>query len=302
MIRQIHIQNSRCLRDVKCTLEPLTVFVGANASGKSAIVQALMGDLGKGWRGKYDQAGNIGVDGTFGSLYMKRPIGTSSYQGTMFRERKHLCLNLRLQDMRAPNQVAKASFLNFIGSNLTNVFYTLRRSDRIEIGKQLCALVPMFADVDTAPVGSGHHQLVFQDRWDSSLWYTPEEVSDGTMLMLAFLVLQHHAPELNLVAIEEPERGLHPYLLGELMDFLRRVAHGEVGKAPLQIVLATHSVELLNHTRPEEARFVSRDGEGATVVESINKEDPEWAIAFEVYRNSLAEAWLAGGLGGVPGR
>ncbi len=41
MITSLRIKNYRCLRDVTVALSPLTVLVGANASGKSALLAAL---------------------------------------------------------------------------------------------------------------------------------------------------------------------------------------------------------------------------------------------------------------------
>jgi predicted ATP-dependent endonuclease of OLD family len=41
MITRAHIRNFRCLADVDITFEPLTILVGPNASGKSAILDAL---------------------------------------------------------------------------------------------------------------------------------------------------------------------------------------------------------------------------------------------------------------------
>jgi predicted ATPase len=188
------------------------------------------------------------------------------------------------------------------GGNLANVFGSLTRSQQADLAKQLCSLVPLFQDVDVVPVVAGEHALRFQDRWNSDLWYAPAQVSDGTMLLTAFLTLQYQDPPVTLLAIEEPERGLHPYLLEQLVAFLRRLARGEIGKAPIQVVLATHSPELLEYLEPQEVRFVERDpDDGSTVVKAIPSADPDWARYFEEYRRSLREAWLSGGLGGVPG-
>lgn len=41
MIESVTIKNFKCLRDVTIKLEPFTVFVGANGSGKTSILQAL---------------------------------------------------------------------------------------------------------------------------------------------------------------------------------------------------------------------------------------------------------------------
>jgi len=42
MIRKIAIENFMSLRNIEIALEPLTVFVGTNASGKSAVFKALV--------------------------------------------------------------------------------------------------------------------------------------------------------------------------------------------------------------------------------------------------------------------
>src|SRR5271157_5270105 len=41
MIQKVHIQNFKSLRDVSIDLERFTVFVGANGSGKTSILEAI---------------------------------------------------------------------------------------------------------------------------------------------------------------------------------------------------------------------------------------------------------------------
>jgi predicted ATPase len=41
MIQHLHIQNFKCLRDVKVDLGPFTVFIGPNDSGKTSLVEAV---------------------------------------------------------------------------------------------------------------------------------------------------------------------------------------------------------------------------------------------------------------------
>jgi predicted ATPase len=157
-------------------------------------------------------------------------------------------------------------------------------------------------DVDIMPYATGQHWLRFQDRWHPDVWYSPQEVSDGTLLVVAFLTLQYQSAPVDLVAIEEPERGLHPYLIGELIRLLRDMATGKVGPRPIQFVLATHSAELLELVRPEEVRFLNRSSaDGSVQVTRIDTSSADWQQAFREYAESLGSAWLAGGLGGVPG-
>jgi putative ATP-dependent endonuclease of OLD family len=40
-IRRLHIRNFRCLRDVEIPLDDVTVLIGENNAGKSALLDAL---------------------------------------------------------------------------------------------------------------------------------------------------------------------------------------------------------------------------------------------------------------------
>jgi predicted ATPase len=298
MIRSVHIENFRCLRDVQLDLEPLTVLVGPNASGKSAILQALdqhAWSATDGWQ--HSPVTDIRMRFELADARVVEVLHGGPRPGYRYQR-----LQLDVQQLRQPNVLAHAKILESNGSNLTNVFRTLTRKQQEAFSRQFCRLVPMFRDLDTVPHGNGQHGLRFQDRWNPSVWYTPQEVSDGTLLVVAFLALQHQSSPIDLVAIEEPERGLHPYLIGELVRLLRDLATGAIGAKPIQVVLATHSAELLEFVRPEEVRFLNRVPEdGSVQVTRIDTDSIDWRQAFREYSESLGSAWLAGGLGGVPG-
>lgn len=119
--------------------------------------------------------------------------------------------------------------------------------------------------------------------------------------MLALLALQHQSPPVGLITIEELERGLHPYLVGEILSVLRRMTRGELGAAPTQIVVATHSAELLEFADPKEVRFLSRTAEGGVAVEEAPVSASDWEQVIKDHQGSLGNLWLSGGLGGVPG-
>lgn len=234
---------------------------------------------------------------------IRTPYQTSPNRPLPPRQHTVQHLHLNLAHLRTENLLAFATQLSLTGDNLTNVFSTLSRQQQTTIATELCRLVPMFSDVDLAPTGNGRHRLRFQDRWNSDLWFAPDQVSDGTMLVFAFLVLQYQNPPLDLITIEEPERALHPYLLDELIQFLRKLTTGEVGKQPVQVILATHSAELLEYVRPEEVRFLTRSAEdGSVQVNEAQTNTPHWQQVYKEYRESLGGIWLSGGLGGVPGR
>ena len=118
------------------------------------------------------------------------------------------------------------------------------------------------------------------------------------MLALALLALAYQPKPAELVAIEEPEHGLHPYLLGQLVDLLRALSTRK--ERPIQVVLATQSSELLDRLEPEEVRFLRRKPDGSVGIEAADTETPEWKNAYEAHQESLASLWLSGAVGGVP--
>jgi len=64
--------------------------------------------------------------------------------------------------------------------------------------------------------------------------------SDGAMLFTAFLALAF-SDEPGLILIEEPENGLHPSRLQEVVDMLRKISEGALGNQPRQVIITTHS-------------------------------------------------------------
>ena len=50
-IAEARIRNYRCLRSVDVQLDPLTILIGQNNSGKTSILEALFASIGFGQRG-----------------------------------------------------------------------------------------------------------------------------------------------------------------------------------------------------------------------------------------------------------
>lgn len=298
MIRKLAIKNFRCIRDVEVELAPLTAFVGPNASGKSAFLAALDPGIGLRENRRFHDVGvlvSVDIDGAERFVRAKG----QNLEGT--HSHSYQLLRLDLDQLRTEVPLQAQERLSPNGGNLTNVFETLERDQQIEVARRLCELVPVFKDLDTKPHGSGQKTFRFHDRW-SETRYSPHEVSDGTMLLLAFLLVPFQQPQVDLLCIEEPERGLHPYLMGALVDQLRELTRGQPGRPPVQVVLATQSAEFLNHLEPEEVRFLRRDPQdGSVVVEAPDTATVDWKEAFDAYEEQLGQVWLAGGLGGVPG-
>jgi predicted ATPase len=94
--------------------------------------------------------------------------------------------------------------------------------------------------------------------------------SEGVLLLTAFLALAYGStPEILLV--EEPENGLHPSRLGQVIELFRKMSRGEVGNRPRQVIVATHSPILLNFVQPEEVRVFRHDREQGVQVTPMDK-------------------------------
>jgi predicted ATPase len=311
MLTQVVIQNFKCLRDVTLRLSPLTVLVGANGTGKSAVLDALDPAL------RYhsetvwqrDRTREVLVTRTRedGATCTSRYLGDRARDAFLVEGERYVCGGIRLDPaaLRRSDPAEERRRLAPDGGNLSSVITSLTRPELKRLAEQLCALVPLYRDVAVRSIKgkSGQHGLCFRDRWHEDLWYRPAEVSDGTLLLLALLALgfQHEPPD--LLTIEEPERDLHPYLIGPVMALLHDLTTGAIGPRPVQVVVATHSAMLLNHLQPEEVRFLRRAPEdGSVILEGAPTRQRGWAKKLAEYQDSLSRAWVAGPLGGANGK
>lgn len=304
---QLRLENFRCFRQATVDFSPLTVVIGPNAAGKSTLLRALGPDVvpqlsdADAWQGRTDRTISISVSHAGGRA---RVGGRTANNPPRFQQAdpiEYQLLRLDAERLRAQNPSLPSKRLHTDGSNLTSVFDSLTRREQETLGQQFCSLVPVFSDVDSRPGPSaGLVQLLFQDRWNPKRWYGAEEVSDGSMFTLAFLLLNKQQPPIDVLAIEHPEHGLHPFLLGEVVSLLRRLAKGELNERRMNVVLTTHSPTLLEFVEPYEVRLLNREEDGSVTVASVPTQDPRWREAFKVYDESLGQAWLSGGLGGTP--
>jgi predicted ATPase len=282
VITSVHFEHYRSLSSVTLALEPLTVLVGPTAAGKTSVLEGLQHQLAYDaadfWR--RDESRPLSIEWTYvrGDRtrveYPFNVMDTLPGQGHSTQQ-----LALSMEALRAGGTSAKATWLERKGGNLASVFAALPMSTREAISKELARRVPSLTEVDVARELEGRtFRLRFRDRWSPDVWFGPEQVSDGVLWLLAFLVLPYQRPLPELLTLDEPERALHPGLMREVLELLRAMTRGEsTGGQPVQVVLATHSPDLLEHVRPEEVRLLSRSMEdGAVVVRQVPTASLHW--------------------------
>ncbi|WP_437591277.1 AAA family ATPase [Sorangium sp. So ce1000] len=113
-------------------------------------------------------------------------------------------------------------------------------------------------------------------------------MSEGMLYYLAFAALPHLDPT-PLLLVEEPEHGLHPARIADVMRALRLVSE------KTQVLLATHSPLVVNELQPEEVTVVTRAGERGMRATRI-LDTPGFEDRARVY--ALGELWLSYANGG----
>ncbi len=88
-----------------------------------------------------------------------------------------------------------------------------------------------------------------------------QQASDGAILFLGFLALANLPHPPRLLLIEEPETGIYPERLRQVIELLRKMTAASGETAP-QIVFTTHSPYVLSLFQPEEVTFMSRGDDG----------------------------------------
>lgn len=86
-----------------------------------------------------------------------------------------------------------------------------------------------------------------------------DELSEGFLYYLAFAAMQHFDP-VAVLCVEEPENGLHPARIREVINILRAIS-----KAGTQVLLTTHSPLVINELLPSEVTLLTRPKDGGTV-------------------------------------
>ena len=116
-------------------------------------------------------------------------------------------------------------------------------------------------------------------------YFTKDLISDGTYNILALLTAVYQSEQPQFLCIEEPENGLNPKVVKELVN-LCRYACEEFGHF---IWLNTHSQTLVSELTPDEIILVDKK-EGATQMKQIK--------GMELHGLPMDEAWLSNALGG----
>lgn len=198
---------------------------------------------------------------------------------------------LSIEDTRGQPEAGPQERLTKTGDNLPNVIQHLkeRHPDRLDlIFEVLRQRVPRLQRVLAEPMPDGRLLLQIKDApFEKPI--LSRFASDGTLKMLAYLIVLYDPDPPQFVGIEEPENFLHPRLLPELgEECLRATEHS-------QLLVTTHSPFFLNTAKPENVRVLYRDEHGHT--QAVRASDIQGVREFVREGASMGQLWLEGRFG-----
>lgn len=133
----------------------------------------------------------------------------------------------------------------------------------------LAALSRIVGDIDDIKVSQlgGYQAVSFRhgEAGRRERWFDAAQESDGTLRCAGILTALLQSPPLTLIGIEEPELTIHPGAIPVLYDFFRQASQTS------QVLLTTHSPELLDLLDVEEVRVVERK-DGVTRIAPLAEE------------------------------
>ncbi len=187
---------------------------------------------------------------------------------------------------------ADASELNAHGHNVATMLATLESNANIrsQIVDWLELIVPGMTGVSTDKQKlSGGTVIKFKEE-GTKAFFPANLISDGTIYALCIMTaVLSRANKIGLTFIEEPERGLHPKAIEQLVDLMRENAAAEH-----PVFITTHSESVVRASRIDELWLVNKVG-GKTCIKPAASEQ------IDLHDMNLDTAWLTNLFdGGLP--
>jgi predicted ATPase len=317
MLTRVQIKNFRCLRDVDVPLKPLTVLIGPNNTGKSSFLSAirLLGEATERaqlqiqetdlWNFDFNQhdASVIGSTTTGTTIRVERGPQQQSQNARRHWMREGgnsdvIPISMYNSSILMPSMnsdgIAEELGIPAIddkASNLPAYLDSLLRKDRdrfFRILDTLKRLIPGLQNIniETPSAKSRRIDLVLEN----GIVMQAKHASYGVCLMIFFVALANHPSPPKTILLEEPETGVHPRRLEDIMRLLRGLTEGLYSSQSTQVLISTHSPYLLDYVDLDRDQVLvfERSEDGSRNARPI---DPKRLEMF-LHEFMLGEIWL----------
>lgn len=308
MIEWVHVAGYKCLRDVAVDVGPFNVLIGRNDTGKSSFLEALhaRADHALSRRGGPLLARHFQRDGRQATIEFQmagQRLTVSSNNGWPVLSAEQLGLLARISQPLSidPQRIASVSergsgaldtLIATRGQGTAAHFAALALQDRETFDRAEAML--------REATGRRVRNIVVKEQGnDYALHYRlidgsiipAADASQGILVYTCFLAIVHRDDPPSVLLVEEPENGVHPLRLKEIVDLLRSLTTRGV-----QIFLTTHSPDLLSWCKAEEVLVFWRpDPDSGT---SIHRLPPDFTERVAM-GDSIGQIWAARGEEGL---
>lgn len=302
-IERIRVRDFRCIKEVDFPLTPLHALIGPNDSGKSTILEAMRSisagsseekselTIYSGERGLTRAASDLfphlsSVDPRKAALEVVSRLPGPAMTPLSALVQPVRLLRLDPDRMRQPtNLIQQGHSLEFgtRGEGLAAVYDALlsrRLPVFLEISKRFTELFSTARAIQLTNPSQTTKALGVELMDGRSVG--AERLSEGMLYWLAFAALPYLQPT-PLILIEEPENGLHPSRIGDVMRVLRDVSKTS------QIILATHHPLVINELQADEVTILTRTLKHGTIATPLSH-TKNFEQRSKVY--ALGELWL----------
>ncbi|WP_410640069.1 AAA family ATPase [Amycolatopsis sp. lyj-346] len=193
--------------------------------------------------------------------------------------------DLNLDAMRNGAKDDKTSRLKPDGRNVGAIVQRLRDGfppEWEDIRASLRKYVPGFEDFEPFQQGNGSWIVRLREQGKDDL-IAPENISDGTLLLLGYLVALR--TDTSVLLIEEPENQVHPRLHYSLAEDAR-------GTRADQVIIATHAPRFVDALRPDEVWTFARGNDGYAETKRASDEAP--VVRMVESGGALGDLWTEG--------
>jgi energy-coupling factor transporter ATP-binding protein EcfA2 len=328
VIVSVAFHNFKALRDARMALQPFNLVLGPSGSGKTSLIQALLRlrtltrlQAGTNSDGANRRKDSAVIEFQLGPPHDQVTVRLSCVSDLVCDQIEFIPADPALRAAVEPTISGIRAFLfdhyamaevcddkgslelASNGANLSAVlaaFAAQFPETFARLEQDLVRIMPEFTHLGFTRPSKGSVQLALKLR-DEPGEVTADNLSQGTLYLLAMMALAFHPQPPSVVCIEEIDRGIHPRMLREVRDLLYRLSYPTataIDRVPVQVIATTHSPYLLDlfKDHPEEI-FISHKVGNAAHFEKLSDRDDLPELLAE---GSLGDLWFSGILGGVP--